>query len=194
MTETSVTGTFNGIDSQGLDSLAAKNIEQPEHGHKVVKSKTVLDSGFRNYNYVRDHEGYLISEPHKLLGDDEAPNPTEIALGALGSCVSVGLVANATKRGVKLTKVEVELEGRIDISAAWGVGDLAEDKVLGVSHVDMHVYLDGDADEETLQAITDSAIKWSPVVNTFSRPATFETSLKVGAGHAEADGDASSHG
>ncbi|WP_258934458.1 OsmC family protein [Nesterenkonia pannonica] len=194
MTETSVTGTFNGIDPQGLDSLAAKNIEKPEHGHKVVKSKTVLDSGFRNYNYVRDHEGYLISEPPKLLGDDEAPNPTEIALGALGSCISVGLVANATKRGVTLSKVEVELEGQIDISATWGVGDLDDDKVLGVSHVNVHVYLDGDADEETLKAITENAVKWSPVVNTFSRPASFDTSLTVGGGHADADGYASSHG
>lgn len=183
-----------GIDAAGLENLAAKNIEKPEHGHKVVKAKTVCEAGFRNQNYVRDHKPFLISEPHKLLGDDEAPNPTEFALGALGSCISVGLMANATKRGVTLSRIEVELEGDIDISATWGVGDLDDDKVLGVSHVRVNVNLDGDADEATLQEITDNAMKWSPVVNTFQRPATFETNLTVGAAAPEADGDAASHG
>lgn len=171
---------LGGIDAEGLKNLAAKNIEKPEHGHKVVKAKTVCESGFRNQNYVRDHQPFLISEPHKLLGDDEAPNPTEIALGAVGSCISVGLMANATKRGVTLSKIEVDVEGDIDISATWGVGDLDEDKRLGVSHLRINVNLDGDADEATLQEITDSALKWSPVLNTFTRPASCESTLTVG--------------
>lgn len=171
---------LEGIDAQGLAKLSQKNRENPSQGHRVVKSKTVCESGFRNLNYVRGHEPFLVSEPHKLLGDDEAPNPTEFALGALGSCISVGLLANATHRGVTLSKIEVELEGDIDISATWGVGDLDEEKVLGVSHVRVNVNLDGDADEATLQEITDRAIAWSPVVNTFQRPATFETNLTIG--------------
>lgn len=185
---------LEGIDAQGLENLSQKNRENPSHGHKVVKTKTVAEAGFRNLNYVRDHEPFLISEPHKLLGDDEAPNPTEFALGALGSCISVGLLANATHRGVTLSTIEVELEGDIDISATWGVGDLEEEKVLGVSHVRVNVTLDGDADEATLQEITDNAIKWSPVVNTFSRPATFEAKLSVGSPAQDGDGDAVSHG
>lgn len=185
---------LEGIDAEGLANLSQKNRENPEHGHKVVKTKTVAEAGFRNLNYVRDHKPFLISEPHKLLGDDEAPNPTEFALGALGSCISVGLLANATHRGVTLTKIEVELEGDIDISATWGVGDLDPEKVLGVSHVRVNVVLDGDADEATLQEITDNAIAWSPVVNTFKRPATFETTLTVGEAPTDSEDDAASHG
>ncbi|MEH0058689.1 OsmC family protein [Auritidibacter ignavus] len=181
---------LEGIDAEGLANLAQKNKENPSHGQKVIKTKTVAEAGFRNLNYVRDHEPFLISEPHKLLGDDAVPNPTEFALGALGSCISVGLQANATHRGVTLSKIEVELEGDIDISATWGVGDLDEDKVLGVSNVRVNVVLDGDADEHTLQEITDEAIKWSPVVNTFKRPATFETHLTIG--HNDTDAQASS--
>lgn len=185
---------LEGIDAEGLANLAQKNKDNPSQGHKVVKTKTVAEAGFRNLNYVRDHEPFLISEPHKLLGDDEAPNPTEFALGALGSCISVGLLANATHRGVTLSKIEVELEGDIDISATWGVGDLDEDKVLGVSNIRVNVVLDGDADQQTLQEITDNAIKWSPVVNTFKRPVTFETNLTVGAEDTDAQGSAASHG
>jgi hypothetical protein len=37
--------------------------------------------------------------------------------------------------------------------------------------------LDGDADRETLQKIVDDAITWSPVVNTYTRPATLTHKL-----------------
>lgn len=181
------TDQLEGIDAEGLQNLAAKNKENPANGHKVVKVRTVAEAGFRNVNYVRDLEPFLVSEPPKLLGDDKAANPTEVALGALGSCISVGLLANATHRGVTLSTIEVELEGDIDISATWGVGDLDPGKILGVSRVRVNVHLDGDADEQTLQEITDNAIKWSPVVNTFQRPATFETRLTVGDGQTEHD-------
>lgn len=178
---------LEGIDAEGLQNLATKNQNNPERGHKVVRTRTVAEAGFRNVNYVRDLQPFLVSEPPQLLGDDQAANPTEVALGALGSCISVGLLANATHRGVTLSRIEVELEGDIDISATWGVGDLDPEKVLGVSHIRVNVNLDGDADQATLQEITDNAIKWSPVVNTFQRPATFETQLTVGSGDTDND-------
>ncbi|MCC5364877.1 OsmC family protein, partial [Staphylococcus aureus] len=81
---------------------------------------------------------------------------------------------------VTLSTIEVDVEGDIDISATWGVGDLDEDKRLGVSHLRINVNLDGDADQATLQEITDSALKWSPALNTFTRPASCESTLTVG--------------
>src|SRR6202012_6161656 len=98
-------------------------------------AKTVCETGFRNMTYVRDLAPMLVGEPPALLGDDSAPNPSETALAALGSCVSVGKLANETHRGVTLTKIEVEMEGDIDISAVWGVGDTPDGKLLGLSAV-----------------------------------------------------------
>ena len=48
----------------------------------------------------------------------------------------MGLLANATHRGVTLTKIEVTMEADIDISAVWGVGDTPADKVPGFQHRD----------------------------------------------------------
>src|SRR5699024_12335272 len=107
---------LEGIDADGLNKLATKNKENPSGGHKVIKTRPVAEAGLRNLTYVRDHKPFLISEPPQLLGDDDAPNPTEYALGALVSCISVGLLASATERDVKLDKIEVVLEGDIDIS------------------------------------------------------------------------------
>ncbi|WP_172174905.1 OsmC family protein [Brevibacterium sp. CT2-23B] len=173
--------TTKNIDVDRLKDLSEKNKATPEQGRKTIKVRSVTESGFRNLNYARDHEPFLISEPHPLLGDDKAPNPTEIALGALGSCINVGIQAIATYRGVTLTKLEIALEGEIDISAVWGVGDLDPEKQLGITKVRANISLDGDADDETLQKISDDAVRWSPVANTFIRPVELETSTTTGA-------------
>jgi len=167
------------IDADGLDRLACTAQEDPSTGKKILRSKTICESGFRNMNYVRDLAPVLVGEPPALLGDNAAPNPSETALAALGSCISVGLLANATNRGVTLTKIEIALEGDIDISAVWGVGDTPADKALGFTDVRCNVTIAGDASDEVLREIHDSAIQWSPVVNTFRRPVGFDSTLTV---------------
>ena len=167
------------IDAAGLDRLSCNAKADPSTGKKVLRAKTVCESGFRNMTYVRDLAPVLVGEPPALLGDDAAPNPSEAALAALGSCISVGMLANATHRGVTLTKIEVTMEGDIDISAVWGVGDTPADKVLGFSALRCQVTLAGDADDAVLQEIHDNAIRWSPVVNTFRRPVTVDSTLET---------------
>jgi uncharacterized OsmC-like protein len=103
-----------------------------------------------------------------------------MALAALGSCISVGLLANATHRGVTLSKIEMELEGDIDISAVWGVGDTSDLKVPGFTNVRVNITLAGDTDEATLDAIRENAMLWSPVVNTYRRPVNVSSTLTIG--------------
>lgn len=165
------------IDAQRLSELAQKNIDNPEGGRKTIRTHTEADGQFRNYTQIRDLKPVLVSEPPALLGDDSAPNPTEVAQSALAACISVGIQAIATHRGVTLTNISIDIEGDIDISPTWGVGDLGEHKRPGVSDVRVKVTLEGDADRETLQKIHDDAIVWSPVVNTYTRPATLTSEL-----------------
>ena len=164
------------IDTAKLQELAQKNIDNPEGGKKKIRTHTEADGYFRNNSSVRGHI-IKVGEPLPLLGDDSAPNPTEVAQAALGACINVGIQAIAQHRGVTLTRLELDITGDIDVSPTWGVGDLSEDKRPGVSRVDVQVNIDGDADRETLQQIVDDAITWSPVVNTYTRPATLTHTL-----------------
>lgn len=168
---------LEAIDAAKLSELAKKNVENPEGGRRTIRTHTEADGKFRNYTQIRDLAPVLVSEPPALLGDDTAPNPTEIAQSGLAACISVGIQAIATHRGVTLTDITIEIEGDIDVSPVWGVGDLAEDKRPGVSDVRVKVSIEGDADRETLQKIHDDAIKWSPVVNTYTRPAHLTSEL-----------------
>jgi uncharacterized OsmC-like protein len=104
-----------------------------------------------------------------LLGDDTAPNPSEASLAALGSCIAVGLHANAVHRGITVNSLEVELEGDLNITAVWGTGDVSE-KPVGFTDVRIIVHMDADAPQETIDELVQHVCQWSPVFNTFSRP------------------------
>ncbi|MGJ8677798.1 MAG: OsmC family protein [Akkermansiaceae bacterium] len=161
--------TIVPIDLDGLKALAAKGAENPT-AVRTLKCKTVQTDKFRHENYCRDLDAHIIDEPPGLLGDDTAPNPSEAVLAALGSCIAVGIHANCVMQGIDLYKLEVELEGDINISAVWGCGDLGTDKVVGFSDIRVKAHVEGDAPKEKLDEIVQHANIWSPVANTMRLP------------------------
>ncbi len=177
MTET-LTSTQNAlrpISKTGLENLATKARENP-NVIKSIKVKTVCEGQFRNLNYVRDLPEHVIDEPPSLLGQDTAPNPSEAVLAALGSCLSVGIHANAIVRGITLTKLELELEGDINITGVWGIGDLSE-KRLGFTDIRAKVNLEGNVSRAELEDLVAHSNLWSPVANTLRNPVNLDVAL-----------------
>lgn len=156
------------IDKTGLEGLIAKGKENPQ-AVKTLKCKTVAEGRFRHANYIRDLPPYIVDEPPGLLGDDTAPNPSEASLAALGSCVAVGLHANAVSRGITIQSLEIYLEGTLNITAVWGTGDVSE-KPVGFTDVHIKVDMKADCSQKEIDALIQHVIQWSPVFNTFSRP------------------------
>lgn len=163
------------ISKEGLETLAATAKENPDVV-KSLKIKTVCEGQFRNLNFVRNLPEHVIDEPPGLLGQDTAPNPSEAVLAALGSCLSVGIHANAVMRGITLTALELELEGDINITGVWGIGDLSE-KRLGFTDVRVKVNVEGDASREALEDLVAHANAWSPVANTLRLPVNVAVAL-----------------
>lgn len=161
------------IDKTGLTGLAEKGKANPR-SVVTLKTRTVCEGKFRNLNFVRNLPAHVIDEPPHLLGDDTAPNPSEAVLAALGSCLAVGLHANAVARGIVLTKLELDLEGDINVTAVWGVGDLDPTKRLGFTDIRVKVWLEGDATPGQLQALVDHSNTWSPVANTLRNPVNID--------------------
>ena len=163
------------VSQEGLKGLAEKARNNP-NAIATVRAKTVCEGQFRNLTYVRDLPAHVIDEPPSLLGQDTAPNPSEAVLAALGSCLSVGIHANAIGRGIQLTKLELELEGDINITGVWGIGDLSE-KRLGFSDIRVKVDIEGNASREMLDDLVAHANDWSPVANTLRLPVNVEVAL-----------------
>jgi len=172
---TQVAVPLRPVSKEGLEDLAAKSKANPN----VIKSltiKTVCEGQFRNLSYVRNLEPHVIDEPPGLLGEDTAPNPSEAVLAALGSCLSVGIHANATMRGITLTKLELELAGDINITGVWGIGEISE-KRLGFTDIRVKVDMSGNASREELEDLVAHSNFWSPVANTLRLPVNMEVTL-----------------
>ena len=161
------------IDKAGLEALKKAGIANPDV-IKTLKCRTVAAGKFRHENYIRNLPAYLVDEPPVLLGDDTAPNPSEAVLAALGSCVAVGIHANAIDKDIVITKLELELEGDLNITAVWGTGDLDENKPLGFTDVRIKVDLQTNKDKATNDELIAHAIKYSPVANTLLRKVNVE--------------------
>ncbi|MBV9386282.1 MAG: OsmC family protein [Chroococcidiopsidaceae cyanobacterium CP_BM_ER_R8_30] len=177
MTEITATtqSSLSSVSKAGLEDLAAKAKTNP-NVVRSLKVRTIAEGQFRNLNYVRNLPAHVIDEPPGLLGQDTAPNPSEAVLAALGSCLSVGIHANAIMRGITLTKLELELEGDINITGVWGIGDLSE-KRLGFTDIRVKVDLEGNASRKELDDLVAHSNFWSPVANTLRNPVNLNVSL-----------------
>src|SRR5215475_14529751 len=113
--KTALTGCLAPIDRGGLEQLIANGKANPKV-IKTLKCKTVAEGKFRHANFIRNLPPYIVDEPPGLLGDDTAPNPSEASLAALGSCLAVGIHANAVARGITVYRLEIEIEGDLNIT------------------------------------------------------------------------------
>ena len=162
--------TFEIVDRDALAALAEKGKADPA-AVRIVRCRTLAEGRkFRHLNYIRNLPAHIVDEPPQLLGDDTAPNPTEALLAALGTCVAVGLQANAVARGWTVHAIEVELEGDINVTSVWGTGDLSP-KPLGLTAIRIKAKVDiAGASEFELDELVAHAAKWSPVLNTVRNP------------------------
>ena len=137
----------------------------------------MTEARFRQLNFIRNLPAHVIDEPPALLGDDTAPNPSEALLAALGSCIAVGIHANAVAQGIALSSLELELEGDLNITSVWGTGHTTGPKPVGFTAVRVRVKLDAAADREILAKLVAHAVEWSPVAGTVRNPVPVDVRL-----------------
>ncbi len=173
---TTVSSYLRPIDRDGLLAFAEKGRNNPGT-RGTNKVHTVTDGQYRTVSHVNQHE-VVVDEPLHLFGEDTAPAPGEIVLSGLGGCLAVGITAVATWKQVKLSKLEIFLEGDIGNPAAWGAGG-AEMKPedMGFQEIRVKVLVEGDATREELDEIVKHANYFSPVANTMRNPIPFSISL-----------------
>ena len=176
MTET-VKTYLRPIDRDGLLAFAEKVRNNP-NARGTNKVHTVMEGQYRSLSYVGDHAAVVVDEPLHLFGQNTAPAPGEIVLSALGGCLGVGITAVATLRQVKLSKLELFLEGDIGNPAAWGAGGAEKQPAeMGFQEVRVKVVIEGDATREELNDIVQHANFYSPVANTIRNPVPFSIEL-----------------
>ncbi|MFT6153266.1 MAG: putative OsmC-like protein [Bermanella sp.] len=171
-----VTSFLRPIDRDGLMAFADKGRNNPKsQGTNLVH--TITDGQYRTVSHINQHE-VVVDEPLHLFGEDTAPAPGEIVLSGLGGCLAVGITACATWKQVKLSKLEIFMEGDIGNPAAWGAGGFEKQPVdMGFQHIRVKVLIEGDATREQLDEIVKHANYFSPVANTMRNPIDFDITV-----------------
>ncbi len=165
------------IDRDGLMKFAEAGRANPAK-RGTNKVHTVTEGQYRTLSYVGNHQPVVVDEPPHLFGQDTAPAPGEIVLSALGGCLAVGITAVATWKQVKLSKLELFLEGDIGNPAAWGAGGAEmQPPQMGFQAIRVKVVVEGDASREELDEIVKHANFYSPVANTMRNPIPFTIGL-----------------
>jgi uncharacterized OsmC-like protein len=171
---------LTGIDGAGLSALIADAEAHPESFRRVARAVTRCRGGFLNATHIRDLPPVMIDEPPQLLGTNTAPNPSDTVLAALGACLSVGYMANATAMGLTVEELTLELEGDIDISPVWGTADVPPDQVAGFTEIRVRACLKADGlTPERERALHERTLRWSPVANTLRNPVHLVASLNA---------------
>jgi uncharacterized OsmC-like protein len=165
------------VSEPELGVLVAKREADPA-AVRTLRCRTVAQGRFQQLNYIRhlSPQPVVEDEAESLLSENVAPNPSEALLAALGSCLAVGIHANAVARRIPVHRLELELEADINTTAVWDAGDV-DPKPIGFEAIHVTVHLEADAPREALAALVKHATLWSPVSNTLYNPVHLDVAL-----------------
>ena len=137
------------------------------------RSTTLWQGGTKAESTIRDFK-VCTDEPFNLGGTDTAPNPVEMVLAALGGCLVVGYSLNSAMLGIELQKIEIVMEGDIDLPGFFG---LPTDILPGYSSVRARVFIKSDAGLDQLEEVHKRVLATSPVGLTLSKNVNLEVEL-----------------
>ena len=114
-------------------------------------------------------------EPPVLLGANAGANAVEAVLHALASCLSVGFIYNAAAQGIKIEKLEFDVDGDLDLHAFLGLSNQVRP---GYKAIRLSCRVQSDAPREKLQALCEYVQKTSPVLDIIRNPVPVSVELK----------------
>jgi uncharacterized OsmC-like protein len=109
------------------------------HSRSVIKGfyGAEKEDDFRTSPFI-----FEIDQPSLLLGRDNGPTAVEYVLNALAGCLTNSIVCLAAVRGITLTDVESEIEGRFDLRYMFG---LSCGSVKMIENIKMKIIIKGKA-------------------------------------------------
>lgn len=179
--------SVNGVDIDQLEGAVETISADPEVGQFTFRAETEWTDALKSVTTIDefDHAGETIStreftiesdEPEQILGERTAPNAVELLLAALGSCLSVGYVANAAAMGIELDDLRFELEGDVDLQGFLGI---SEEVRPGYNTVTCTVYIDADASKDELTELRERVETTSPLMDNITNAVQLKTDLVV---------------
>ncbi|MFB3852661.1 MAG: OsmC family protein [Vicinamibacterales bacterium] len=175
----------NGVDVQKLTGLVEEVKREPWKGRLLFKMDSEWKGGFRARHKVsqyvvgnqpathRTQHTVTSDEPVEILGNDAGISPSELVLGALASCLTVGYAANAAANGIDLKELRLELTAEGDLQGFLNLNGVAP----RFSEISVKAYVKADATPQQIKELHDYVNAHSPVWDTIANPVRVKSEL-----------------
>jgi putative redox protein len=171
-------GTCQSVNLDAFDATRAAVRDDPRTGRGAFTTVTRWEDGTRARTTARSF-AIETDEPTPLGGTDQAVDPMELLLAALGTCLTIGWATQAAQRGVDFRALQIEVTGDYDLR---GYLDLDDEVRPGFARIDYSVHVDSDATLEVLEEIRRSAERTSPMFDNIANGAPVRATLRHAAG------------
>jgi uncharacterized OsmC-like protein len=164
---------LNNINISGLSEFANEVKEKNLEGKATYGVKLNWESGTKTtvatknmilgeHKLIRNFN-FTIDEPTQLLGINCAPNPAEYMLGGLAGCMAVTFMAGATAMNIDIDKLELEVDGELDLQGFLGLDDNSN---VGFPELKFIFNVKGNGTIEQYNTLMQRVTKHSPNFNT----------------------------
>lgn len=177
---------LNGISVSGLSEYVGEIRCSPQEGRARYGVRLAWESGTRSVartlpmklgaHRIQRAFSWTIDEPRQLLGLNHGPTPQEYLLSAVGACILVGFAVGASVLGIRLEKLEVELEAELDLAGFLGI---AGDQAVPLEGIRHRITAAGDGTREQFEELHRQAVRHSPNAMSIARGVPLSGELVV---------------
>ena len=177
---------LNGIDLDALQGVVQAINEDPAKAKVAFRVRSAWQGQTRSRAEVTSYTiggervarrfSIDVDEPFELLGENTAPNPQEMLMTALNACVMIGYVVGAARRGVKLSSLEIETLGELDLRGFLGLDPAVKPGYDKLRYV---VRIKGDGTPAQFREIHEAVVSTSPNYLNLSQPVPIEARLEL---------------
>lgn len=151
---------LNSLDVNGIQQRMDDVAQDPTKGFLKFQVQTAWTGGISSATQVNAYEydgqpiprNFTINadQPFELFGKDTAPNPQELLLAAINSCLLATYVSLCALHDIQLEKLEIDSEGDLNLRGFFGLDDSVKP---GYDEIRYAVRIKGDGTPEQFQAI-----------------------------------------
>ncbi|HLO20071.1 MAG TPA: OsmC family protein [Sphingomicrobium sp.] len=167
--------TVEAIEADPSKALVAFDVTTRWTGQ--TRSETIVDGYTLGGERIGRSHKIVADEPVELLGGDSSANPQELLMAAFNACITVGYVAGASLKGIKLDTLEIKTRGQLDLRGFLGLSDQV---APGYEKIEYEVRIKGDGSPRDFEEIHQTVMKTSPNYFNISRPIRVTGKLSLG--------------
>jgi uncharacterized OsmC-like protein len=178
-TATTAKSVDNGVNVEALLGAREALTEAPEAAQFTWRATTEWINGAHTRSSVHSFFGlgeeqshraeytYDADHPEVFAAQDNAATPAELALAALGACLTAGVAAVAQNRGIQLRSVSAKVEAGMDLAGILGID---ADVRNGFDGIKVTYEIDADATPDEIRAVVAQSQKRSAVFDAITNP------------------------